>query len=249
LLKHAEADVLNIMDCCAAATAMKNIGHNTRSYELMAAAGRDSGTPKPGPRSYTRAIMDSLKEELDRSAEDQEGIFTTFGLNQRIRLRHQWSKAELFQRVPNNRSRHIRLAPLVPNTSMLPRSGTCASTLGLQLGFSTKSDLKNEEVKTLARLIAKAAKDSGVGITSIEWDGFRPKHYKLDFWLLVLMTSLMKGLKRRRMARMKRQREDDSLGLPEPKRREHASQQGRDLAGVVCQLLTPSDTSSIASPY
>ena len=97
-LERAAADTLTILDCCCASNAMKAIERSGRSYLLMAATGKDLTTPKPGPRSYTSALINSLRKLLD----NEQLPFNPYDLNQEI-IRHRSfdTSSQVFNRRPN----------------------------------------------------------------------------------------------------------------------------------------------------
>lgn len=250
-LEDTEADVLTIMDCCFASNIMKGVTDQTRTYETLAATGHNLTTPKPGKRSYTRALIDSLKEELNRFEMNERRPFDTFKLNQRIKQRQNWShQPQLFHRNHCAKSRHIRLAPLEKTAAPPTQQDlTCSGTLNLQLTFSKKSNLHGPEIAKLATKLAKAARKSDLGITALDWIGFTPNVRTTQFRRLLRLIFMLKiamarfGLKRRKG--QKRQVEDDFQDLP-PAKREHLeiSVQGPEDCSASPAPLTPSASSN-----
>ncbi|KAK3631999.1 hypothetical protein LTR56_016592 [Elasticomyces elasticus] len=89
-LETAQTDTLVILDCCCAGNVMTTpqTVANTRSYELMAATGRDMVAIQPGPRSYTHALIKALKM-LRRENE----TFSTAELNQKVSMLQNYNGA------------------------------------------------------------------------------------------------------------------------------------------------------------
>lgn len=168
--------MLVIMDCCNAGLIMKSMVDDTRAYEIMSATGAGLTTPKPGPRSYTRALIDSLDAELKKSESHEWWPLDTYNLNQEIKRRKNWSHLpQLFHRNQIAKNRHISLAPLQKPREQTPQSLGCSATLRLQLVFSDRTTLKEKEITHLATALAKGAKDSNLTITALEWMGFNPE--------------------------------------------------------------------------
>lgn len=168
--------MLVIMDCCNAGLIMKNMVDDTRAYEIMSATGAGLTTPKPGPRSYTRALIDSLTAELEKSQRHDWWPLDTYNLNQEIKRRKNWSHLpQLFHRNQIAKNRHICLAPLQKPKQQPAQSLGCSATLRLQLVFSDRTNLKEKEITHLATALAKGAKESNLTITALEWMGFNPE--------------------------------------------------------------------------
>jgi len=147
---------------------VKGVSKITKSFELLAATGVDLPTPSPGPHSYTRALIDSMKEMLKK--EDRKP-FDTFSLNQLIRRKTGWNtKPNLIDRLDGTEARHISLAPLhkprSQPTELLKRS---AAHLDLRFVLADRSDLTDNEVETVATNVSNAAKKSNMGISAIDW--------------------------------------------------------------------------------
>lgn len=61
ILNRTEADVLLLLDCCFAASAMRSIHKGTKI--LIAACDAQSKTIGPGPTSFTSTLIEALKEQ------------------------------------------------------------------------------------------------------------------------------------------------------------------------------------------
>ncbi|CAL8574966.1 hypothetical protein XPA_000912 [Xanthoria parietina] len=82
LLRPAEADVLEIFDCCCAGTIGLARGERRLFEYLAAVEGHDGTTKIPGPESFTTALIFALKELVK---EKDEGRFTTDELLRKIK--------------------------------------------------------------------------------------------------------------------------------------------------------------------
>jgi len=60
MLEHARSDVLILLDCCAAASSVTGSGNGIT--EIIAACRFEVGTPGVGPHSFTRNLIDELKD-------------------------------------------------------------------------------------------------------------------------------------------------------------------------------------------
>ncbi|KAK1066416.1 hypothetical protein LTR74_007138 [Friedmanniomyces endolithicus] len=145
-LGSASADTLVILDCCCASNVMKDrlSSRGERSYELMAAAGRNMPATQPGPRSYTHALIKALGAML------QEGCsFSTADLAQAIHeLRDYDVTSYLYNRLAG-RTRHIRFAPLEPRrlraSSKAVREG--GNSLDVHIDSRDQENLRNGEAE------------------------------------------------------------------------------------------------------
>lgn len=117
-LRRTQADMLLILDCCCASSFVETDARvpdasQDRIYEILAASGRRQVAEQPGERSFTRRMIDVLKDELKR--EDGQGI-STYELNDEVsrrRIRLSPIESRLMNRYANVRGRnHIVLAPI-----------------------------------------------------------------------------------------------------------------------------------------
>lgn len=101
-----DGDVLTILDTCFSSNLTKSGMQDTRTYELLSACGLDGTTASPGENSFTRALIDSMKELL---MEYPDRSFTTSHLNQRIVLHpnRRDTPSVLWDRLRHH-ERHIR---------------------------------------------------------------------------------------------------------------------------------------------
>jgi hypothetical protein len=170
-----DGDVLTILDTCYASNLQKSGKEDTRTFELLSACTVDNTTVSPGPTSFTRALIDALKELL---AENKGRSFTTFHLNQRINLnpiRHD-TQSQLWFRLKHH-DRHIRLAPLKPPQDRLRKPSIVKPPRGyLTLRFALRDDtLNREQIEFLTRHLATAFSNKAMlGLRKIEWLGLKP---------------------------------------------------------------------------
>ncbi|KAK5728872.1 hypothetical protein LTR15_002013 [Elasticomyces elasticus] len=164
-LDAATADTLVILDCCFAGNVVgeKSTIPSKRSYELMVATGKDMTATRPGPRSYTHALIDalsSLKRELK--------VFSTADLSQRIsKLRKYHDPPRLYNRL-HGTARHIRIAPPAHRTRS-PSTNKARSNNRLDLRVTIDQEsLSEADLIKLARELSKLPMSTGLAICGIE---------------------------------------------------------------------------------
>ena len=117
-----------------------------RSYELMAATGKNMLAIQPGPRSYTHALINALSALL------QEGCdFSTTDLAQAIcELRDDEVKSRLYNRLGGT-ARHIRFAPLERRSlSTSSEAERTDGSLDVRIDSRDQDSLRDGEAKRLA---------------------------------------------------------------------------------------------------
>jgi hypothetical protein len=67
-LEKAECDVLLLLDCCAAASALPLTERPTHMKETIAACGFETSAPSPGPWSFTSALIEVLRDLVQTPA-------------------------------------------------------------------------------------------------------------------------------------------------------------------------------------
>ena len=70
-----KADVLTILDCCYASDAHKGSRGDRRIYDLLAACPPGKSTPAPGIKSFTRRLINTLNDLLNKDKDQR--ILTT----------------------------------------------------------------------------------------------------------------------------------------------------------------------------
>ncbi|KAF2839379.1 hypothetical protein M501DRAFT_1016460 [Patellaria atrata CBS 101060] len=174
LIEHSDCDMLSIFDCCYASNIFKNVQRqDPRTYEMLTASGHDKPTQAPGPKSFTRALITSLSKLLEES---EGGQFTTRQLCESINVQEARKKfqSQIWSRFKRY-DRHIQLGPLKNSPEDRRREfiqDQTRSLLTLSLPL-TVSRLSDEEIKTLSRALAKAAKDSKLPVKRVDWRKLR----------------------------------------------------------------------------
>jgi len=223
-LQSADADVLTIMDCCYAAKVMKHGGNDTRTFETLAAT--DSMTPMPGPRSYTNALIATLKEEHAKYEPNKPRSFDTYHLHNRIRGRLTSQAPQLLNRLQSSIVRHIRLEPLEvsqkPNAPHPAPTNRSMSSLYLQIEFANKAILNHHESARLGQCLAEAAKRAELTITNLDMVNHVSNGGALHVQSMFGVTMLLqRAMSRRSEKRKKRVRSADEWDSePEPRKRQ-----------------------------
>jgi hypothetical protein len=216
-----EGDVLTILDTCYSSNLQKTGKEDTRTFELLSACTIDNTTAAPGPNSFTRALIDALKELLKELVEDnKEGSFTTFHLNQRINqnpARHD-TQSQLWFRLKHH-DRHIRLAPLKRPREAVNRISLPKPPRGyLTLRFALRDDtLNREQIDYLANILSKAFKNKkSLVLRKIDWLGLKPARtteFGRTALAMFAVTQWRKFVNKKREDRM---RLDGAIGIAIP---------------------------------
>lgn len=170
LLHHAQADVLTILDTCCAGNVMnKGLTEDTlRLFEILVATTNVSPTSAPGPRSFSRAPIDSLEHQIGA---DNQLPFTAFDLNNDIINRRKVQKSHVFTKPNRQSHRHIKLGPLKRCAREREAPMAEASYVTVRFHGSTFEHLPSlleHETVTLAKSLSKAAWETNLGINRIE---------------------------------------------------------------------------------
>jgi hypothetical protein len=176
--EEVDGDVLTILDTCFASNHTKSGREDVRTFELLSACAIDETTAAPGPQSFTRALIDAMKELLK---ENNGAAFSTFQLNQRICLNpaRRDTPSHLWNRL-HHHERHIPLAPLKPEPDALTRRPSLRRPPRgyLTLRFALRDDsLNREQIEYLTRKLSTAFRNpklSLVGLRRIDWLGLKP---------------------------------------------------------------------------
>lgn len=184
-LRHedVESDVLTILDTCYSSNFAKSGKEGQKKFELLSACAIDQTTEAPGKNSYTRALIDALKELQDQ---DPEGQISTFRLYQRINMnpRRKDTPSQIWSRGKSTQhnDQHIFLAPLKPtqvnafNWRPKPRSY-------LTLRFGLRDPILNhEQIDFMTKTLSKAFGNKAmVGLRRVDWEGIEPAPPTSDF--------------------------------------------------------------------
>jgi len=170
LIEHADCDMLTIFDACYASNIHKAVQReDPRTYEMLTATGHDKMTVGPGPKSFTTALVNSLKALLEESGDKP---FTTRQLCEKINLHphrrknqsHNWSRFKRYDR-------YIALAPLKKSLDERKKEYTQEDTrslLTLSLPL-TVARLNEDEIQALARALSKAVKEVKAPVKRVDW--------------------------------------------------------------------------------
>ncbi|KAF2466508.1 uncharacterized protein BDR25DRAFT_317532 [Lindgomyces ingoldianus] len=215
--EYVEGDVLTILDTCYSSNLQKSGKEDTRTFELLSACAFDSTTASPGENSFTRALIDALKELLQ---EFEDRSFTTFHLNQRILLNpnRRDTPSQLWFRLKHH-ERHIRLAPLKPEKERARKPSLRHPPKGyLTLRFALRDEsLNREQIEYLTRNLSKAFNNKAlVGLRRIDWLGLKPArttHFGRAALAMFAIAQWKKFVKKRR-EEMRQNRRVDEINIP-----------------------------------
>ncbi|KAF2129890.1 hypothetical protein P153DRAFT_366394 [Dothidotthia symphoricarpi CBS 119687] len=202
-----EGDVLTILDTCYSSNLVKSGNQDTRKFELLSACGFDQTTAAPGNLSFTRALIDALKD-LANVYVDRP--FSTFRLNQCIlqdKRRHDTPSA-LWFRLSNEQ--HILLAPLRPEKEHArQKAGLLHTPRGfLTLRFALRDEsLDREQIESLTKNLSKAFNTKSLNgkglirLRRIDWLGIKPAsitHFERVALVMFVITQWKKVVLKRR---------------------------------------------------
>jgi len=231
--EEVESDVLTILDTCYSSNIAKSGKEETRTFELLSACAINATTAAPGENSFTRALIDALKQLLDMF---DDRPFTTFHLNQRILLdkRRHDTPSQLWFRLQNH-ERHIRLAPLKKISQRRSPSLPQPPRGYLTLRFALRDEsLNQQQIEYLTMNLSKAFnKKALVGLRRIDWLGIKPArntHFGRAALAMFAISQWKKVIKKR-----KQEREDEK-------------ESQRNIDHVLAPPDVPSGMSSGASP-
>lgn len=162
--------MLAILDTCYASNIDRSRQQdNPRIYELFCASGKDKPTAGPGPKSFTTALISSLKALLE---EHKGKPFTTRELCVQV-CRHpeRHGRESFIWPVLNQFERMITLVPLKDNQvkrqEVYDRNQPRA-VLSLRLPL-TRATLTDEEIQTMAKALCQAVKTIKAPVKRIDW--------------------------------------------------------------------------------
>jgi len=171
---------LLIFDCCYAGNLLPcdvNPHYPTRSFECIAACGRDKETTRPGKKSFSTALIWSLKALVkDRKS------FTAQDLQIMIMKAPDFPEKQFVPLLQHDEPRDQRLvlAPLsADSNSISPEFATPTSTsnklpqnyMDLRLWYDDPLDEK--EVKKLSSLFRKLIEEGSISTRRIGWLGLQ----------------------------------------------------------------------------
>lgn len=171
-MEDADCDVLGIFDTCFASNLhQKGYTGHRRTYQLLAASGHDKTTVGPGPRSFTTALICSLKFLLEKHGKEP---FTTYELCENINFQptrrnnqsHVWSRLKQYDRF-------ITLAPLNRAAARREEHHNYLKTrahMSIRLSL-TEPRLTEEQISTMAREFSKAVRVARAPVKSLHLVG------------------------------------------------------------------------------
>jgi hypothetical protein len=186
ILKNAKPDVLLIFDCCYAGNLLPshlNPHYPTRSFECIAACGKDKETTLPGENSFTTALIWALK-----TLEKNRKSFTTQELQAMIMEAPNFPGKQFVPLLQHNEPRDQRLvlAPLATDSDTTPLNFAVSTPtshelpqdyLDLRLWYLNRPD--EEEIKNLASQFGKLMKEGDISATRIGWLGLKERDRKV----------------------------------------------------------------------
>lgn len=164
----AKGDVLTIMDACFAGNVSSTYHRNYEStYEYLGACQKDQPTSSPGDKSFTAALITSLKQLLGCS---ESQSFTTADLFRTIaEQRYRKNNPPLLASRVEKSDRRILLAPKL-STEQKKYFDDAPVPTYLDLRIEIKQDgLNRDEVEDLAKRVARAVRQSTVETRRIDW--------------------------------------------------------------------------------
>jgi hypothetical protein len=182
--EEVEGDVLTILDTCYASNLVKKSGRREPNrFELIAASSINKTTEAPGAYSFTRALIDGLKEFLD----ERKGPISTFSLIQRINVNKNRSETSAHVWARNETTdQHILLAPLKPvkPDKTQPPTFRPAPRGYLTVRFGLRdSRLNKQQIEWMTKTMSHALFNKKMlGLTKLEWVGMTaaPPTHRLD---------------------------------------------------------------------
>jgi len=170
-----QSNIFAILDTCFAGNLIKGpMTEETKIFEVLAAAGPNKVTSGPGPRSFTRALMNSLEKLLQTCGD--HGQFNSWELhNNIISTATRRNNPPVLFPVIRQFNRHLPLSPLRDSEGERAdsfRKLDAKAFLTLRFALQDKR-LTEDHVKDLVKYLAVGARDSGVKIQSIDWLALR----------------------------------------------------------------------------
>ncbi|ATZ46745.1 hypothetical protein BCIN_02g01150 [Botrytis cinerea B05.10] len=178
-IQNTKSDFLVIFDCCNAGAMDRSVrggDFTRRAFEYMAATSQNSTTRKPGPKSFTAALIWAL-EELVRSKPGKR--FSTQELTRKIFQAPNFPKTQaprLMEPGPKGSLRKIVLVPLDQQVKFGDRGEHSSGqiddikeTLNLRFVFNRK--ITNKIVRELAKDLTNLISGGDFVASTVLWDG------------------------------------------------------------------------------
>ncbi|CAO2652825.1 Nn.00g022360.m01.CDS01 [Neocucurbitaria sp. VM-36] len=170
-IQTVQGDVFSIMDCCYASDLLRNVPEYGRTFETLCASHIGLPTAQPGENSFTRCLINTLK---DLAVESSSSFFTTRCIQERMQKARADHAPALWRRIPGN-SRHIRLSKLKPLNERPKKNKEIPSHARfLHLGFALKNEFFHEtHIEALTKKLPELFASGGVPLVDIKWLGCR----------------------------------------------------------------------------
>ena len=175
-LRDIESDVLQIFDCCYAGT-LGTRGGSGQAFEYLAATGADDTTPRPGPSSFTSALIWALKEFVRDG-----GRFTTGHLSEKILKAPGFPKGQKPVLSRRQETERIVLHPLSAAgtpPATLNSNGTIRNdtpgqdVVTLKFIFETRPSV--QDIKNLGKDLNNVVHSNQLHVHRIMWGGIHPR--------------------------------------------------------------------------
>lgn len=198
--EEVEGDILTILDTCYASNLVKKSGkQEAKKFELIAASAIDQTTASPGIFSFTRALIDGLKELLDEGFSSISTSRIVQRANVNLNKNKSDTQAHLWAREQRNEN-HVFLAPLKPQPNDITKPSSLRHSLGghLTLRFGIRpSVLNQEQIEYMTKTLSAALFNKPlIGLTKIEWVDLKPAPPIRRLDRVVLVMSAIKQWKK-----------------------------------------------------
>ncbi|KAF7898925.1 uncharacterized protein EAF01_008138 [Botrytis porri] len=178
-IQNTQSDVLVIFDCCNAGEMDRSVrgsDFTRRAFEYMAATSQNSTTRKPGPKSFTAALIWALKE-LVRFKPGKR--FSTQELIRKIYRAPNFPDTQaprLTERGPIGSLRKIVLVPLNQQSKPGVRGDNSTGHIDeiketLNLRFVFNGGITNKIVRELAKDLSNLISGGDFVASTVLWDG------------------------------------------------------------------------------
>ncbi|KAF2633868.1 hypothetical protein BU25DRAFT_328197 [Macroventuria anomochaeta] len=171
-----DADVLAILDTPYSNSSTEREGsrENSRRFEVLGACPIDQTTAAPGKNSFTRALIDELRDLL---REYGDKPFNSFHLNQRICMNalRRDTPSQLWHLLRSEQN--ILISPMVTKEKAKRKSHLIRAPRGrLTLTFDLRDEeMNHEQIQVMARGLAKVLEyKKMIGLRKINWHGIQP---------------------------------------------------------------------------